>query len=121
MLLGGMLLLDHLEAAVGIFRRERQRPEGRQRLGQHHRARSRPAAAVRGREGLVQVDVHRVDAEVAGADLADDGVEIGAVAIDEGAGGMDRVADRLHLGLEQPAGVGVGDHHRGDVGSQAGP
>ena len=31
---------------------------------------------------------------------------------------MDRVADRLHLGLEQAAGVGVGDHHRRDVGAE---
>ena len=68
----------------------------------------------------MQVDVHRVDAEVAGADLADDGVEVGAVAIDEAARGVDRVGDRLHLGLEQAAGVGVGDHHRGDVGPEAG-
>ena len=63
--------------------------------------------------------MHRVDAEVARAHLADDRVEIGAVAIDEGARRMDRVADRLHVGLEQPAGVRVGDHHRGDVGAEA--
>ena len=35
------------------------------------------------REGLVEVDVHRVDAEVARPDAADDRVEIGAVAIDQ--------------------------------------
>jgi hypothetical protein len=40
---------------------------------------------MRRREGLVEVDVHGVDAKVAGAHLADDGVEIGAVAIDEAA------------------------------------
>ena len=62
--------------------------------------------------------MHGVDAEIAGADPADDGVEVGAVAIDQGAGGMDRVTDRLHVRLEQAAGVGVGDHHCGDVGSQ---
>ena len=32
---------------------------------------------------------------------------------------MDRVADRLHVGLEQTAGIGVGDHHRGDVRAEA--
>ena len=62
--------------------------------------------------------MHRVDAEVAGADLADDRVEIGAVAIDERARRMDGVADRLHVRLEQPAGVRIGDHHRRDVGPQ---
>ena len=59
--------------------------------------------------------MHRIDPEVAGADLADDRVEIGAIAIDEGASAMDRVADRLHVGLEQAAGVRVGDHHRRDI------
>jgi hypothetical protein len=29
-----------------------------------------------------------------------------------------RVADRLHVRLEQPAGVRIGDHHRRDVGAQ---
>ena len=77
-----------------------------------------PAAAVRRREGLVQVDVHRVDAEIAGTHLADDGVEVGAVAIEERAGRVDRVGDRDHVGLEQAAGVGVGDHDRGDVGRE---
>ena len=55
-----------------------------------------------------------------GTHLADDRVEVGAVAIDESAGSMDGVADRLHVGLEQAAGVGIGDHHRRDVGAEAG-
>src|SRR3546814_3321486 len=33
--------------------------------------------------------------------------------------GMDRVRNRLHLTLEQPAGVRVGDHHPRDVGAEA--
>jgi hypothetical protein len=66
----------------------------------------------------MQIDVHRIDAEVAGPDLADDRVEVRAVAIDEGAGGMDRVADRLHVRLEQTAGVRVGNHHCRDVGAE---
>src|SRR5205814_6255242 len=70
-------------------------------------------------KGLVEIDVHRVDAEIARADLADDRVEVRAVAIDEGAHGMNRVADRLHVRLEQAARVGVGDHHRCDVGTEA--
>ena len=60
--------------------------ERRERLRQHHRPGARPAAAVRRREGLVQVDVHGVDAEVARPHLADDGVEVGAVAVEIGAG-----------------------------------
>src|SRR3546814_3792467 len=62
----------------------------RKRRRQHHRPRSRPAAAMRGREGLVQVDVHRIDAQVAGTHTPDDRVEIGAVAIDIAARGVNR-------------------------------
>ena len=119
MLLAGMFLLDHLVRAVGIARGERQRAEGRERFRQDHRPRARAAAAMRRREGLVQVDVHRVDAEVAGPNLADDRVEIRSVAIDERPRGMDRVGDRLHLRFEQAASVGVGDHHRSNVGPGA--
>lgn len=66
----------------------------------------------------MQVDVHRIDAEVAGAHLADDRVEVGAVAIDKGAGRVDGVADQLHFGFEKTAGVRIGDHHRRDVRPQ---
>ena len=66
----------------------------------------------------MQIDVHRVDAEVARPDATDDRVEIGPVAIDEPAGGVDRVGDRPHLALEQSAGVGVGDHHARHVGTE---
>ena len=72
---------------------ERHRREGRERCGQHHRAGARAAAAMRRREGLVQVDVHGVDAEIAGPHLADDGVEVGAVAVEIGAGLVHRLGD----------------------------
>ena len=47
------------------------------------------AAAAMGRgKGLVQIDVHGVDAQIGDPHPADDGVVIGAVAIDEPAGGV---------------------------------
>ena len=48
-----------------------------------HPDRSRPgaAAAVRSGEGLVQVDVHDVDAKVARADDPQQGVQVGPVHI----------------------------------------
>ena len=67
---------------------ERHRRERRQRLGQHHRTGTRTAAAMRRREGLVEVDVHGVDAEVARPHDAHDGVEVGAIAVEERAGLM---------------------------------
>ncbi len=66
----------------------------------------------------MQVDVHRIDAKITRAHLADDRVEVRPVAIDEATRRVDRVGDRLHVTLEQPAGVGVGDHHRGHIGAE---
>ncbi len=71
-------------------------------------------------EGLVQVDMHAVDAEVAGPDPADDRVEIRAVGIDEAAGRMHVTRDGREVVLEQTAGVRIGDHDAGDIGAEPG-
>ena len=63
----------------------------------------------------MQVDVHGVDAEIARPHLADDGVEVGAVAVEVGAGLVHGVGDLDDVALEQAAGVGVGQHDRGHV------
>ena len=63
----------------------------------------------------MQIDVHGIHAQIAGAHLADDGVEIGAIAIDIGPCGVGCGGNGDHVALEQPAGVGVGDHHRRDI------
>src|SRR3546814_1881042 len=81
----GVMLLDRLfldeRIALALLLDEGERRERRQRGGEDHRAGAGSAAAMRSGEGLVEVDVHRVDAEVARADAADDGVEVRAVAI----------------------------------------
>src|SRR3546814_5666818 len=72
MILADCLFLDQADTVacpgprcgILIARGEGQRAERRQRFGQHHPPRARPAAAVRGRKGLVAVDVHRIDAEI---------------------------------------------------------
>ncbi len=111
-------VLDQFELAP--LADEGHRREGRQRFGQHHRARTRTTAAMRGGEGLVQVDVHGVDAEIARPHDAHDGVEVGAIAVEVGAGLVHRLGDLDHLRLEQAAGVGVGQHDRRDVGTERG-
>ncbi len=70
--------------------------EGRgQEVGQFgrnpHRARTGSAAAVRGGEGLVQVEVHHVEAQVPGPDDAQQGVQVGPVAVDQPAAFVDQV------------------------------
>ena len=66
----------------------------------------------------MQVDVHAVDAEVTRAHAAHDGVEVGAVAIEVTARLVDHPGDLDDVGLEQAAGVGVGQHDAGDVGPE---
>ncbi len=107
-------VFDQLEGIV-IADDEGERCVVREAIGEDDGAGARPTAAMRRRERLVQVDVHGIDAEVAGADLADDGVEVGAIAIEVGAGLVDSVRDSTNVRLEQAAGVGVGEHDRGDV------
>ena len=63
----------------------------------------------------MQVDVHRIDAEIARPHLADDGVEVRAVGVEIGARRVHRVGDRHDVALEQPAGVRIGQHDGGDV------
>ena len=55
-----------------------------------------------------------------GRTTADDGVEVGAVAVEVGARLVHRRGDLDDLALEQAAGVGVGQHDRRDVGAERG-
>ncbi len=68
--------------------------ERREVLGDADRAHARTAAAVRDAEGLVQVQVADVGADVARAAEADLGVHVGAVHVDLAAVRVDDVADR---------------------------
>ena len=60
---------------------------------------------MRGGEGLVQVEVHDVDAEVAGPGDAEDGVEVRAVVVDQPARLVDGRDDLLDVLVPQPEGV----------------
>src|ERR1700733_12764819 len=76
---------------------------------------ARAAAAVRGRERFVQVDMHGVDAEIARTRLAYDSVEVCPIAVKVGARLVDRIRDPDNLSLEQPARVRIRQHDRGDI------
>ncbi len=91
------------------------------------RADAGAAAAVRDAEGLVQVQVRDVAAELARLGQPDEGVEVGAVDVDLAAGGVDGVADLADVGVVHTVGGRVGDHDRGqrvlvqlDLGVQVG-
>lgn len=75
-----------------------------------HRTRAGASAAVRRGECLVKVDVHDVEAHVAGTHLAEKRVEVGPVVIEESAGVVHELGDLDNLGLEHADRVGVGHH-----------
>ena len=69
-------------------------------LGHAHRTYAGTAAAVRRGESLVQVDVHDVEAHVAGTGVTHDGVEVGAVVVAEAARLMHDVDELADDGVE---------------------
>ena len=58
----------------------------------------------------MQVHVDDVKAQVAGANDAHDGVQVGAVAVDQAAAVVDDLAHLAHVLVEQAQRVGVGQH-----------
>jgi len=72
------------------------------------------AAAMRDAEGLVQVDVADVGADVGGAAEADLRVQVGAVHVNLAAVGVDDLGDAADARLEHAVRRGVGDHQRGE-------
>ena len=89
--------------------------EGRQVRLDADGADARTAAAVGDAEGLVQVEVGDVTAELTRGAETDHGVHVGAVDIDLAAVVMDHLADLADGLFEHPVGGRVGDHQRGQA------
>ena len=68
---------------------------------------------MRGGEGLVQVEVHDVEAQVARAGDAQQGIHVRPVAIDQTAGIVHHLVDFLDVLIKEAEGVRVGDHDPG--------
>ena len=73
------------------------------------------------REGLVQIQVHAVKAHVAGAGMAHDGVQVGAVVVAQAAGLVDDAGNLQNVRVKQAQGVGVCQHQAGGVGAGGRP
>ena len=71
---------------------------------------SRTAAAVGGAEGLVEVQVHHVEAQVSQLGAPQEGVHIGAVAVDDPARFVDEPAHLQDVGIEQSQCAGQRQH-----------
>ena len=61
------------------------------------------------------VEVHQVGPHIARPDRAQDRVHVGPVEVEQGSAIMKQPGDLADLGIEQPEGVGVGDHEDGGV------
>ena len=82
-----------------------------QALAHAHGTAAGAAAAMRRRERLVQVDVHDVEAHVAGTRDTQHRVEVGSVVVHQAAGLVYKTGNLGDVLLEHAHGVGVGHHH----------
>ena len=96
-----------------VLAHQRNRHEGREARTDPHRAGTGPAAAVRRREGFVQIHVNDVETHVARANLAENGVQIRAVVVQEPARVVNDARDLLDSVLEHAQGGRIGEHDRG--------
>ncbi len=70
-------------------------------------------AAMRGREGLVQVELAHVEAGVAGADDAEQAVAVGLVVGGEAAGPVHEIDELAQLRIEEAGILRAGEHDAG--------
>ena len=101
---GGTSLVGSQDARLGQVRQEP--------LPHPDRTRARAAAAVGRAERLVDVEVHDVEAGLAGLEPPQDGVEVGAVHVGQRAGLVHRIEQLPDARLEQAQGRWVRDHDR---------
>src|SRR5207253_2125194 len=106
----GALRLDE-RVRVSALADDRAGQERRQMLFDRDRAAAGAASAMRRGEGLVEVDVHHVKAQVAGAYVADQRVEVRAIAVHLRARTVHHVAYLEDVRLEQAERAGYREHH----------
>ena len=94
--------------------------EGFEALADADRAGAGAAAAMGGGKGLVQVEMDHIEAHVARLDPAQDGVEIGAIVIQQPAGFVHDTLDVLNAFLEHAQGGRVGQHQAGGLRADGG-
>ena len=116
---GRSLAIAHnVETAVFELLHARHRQELDEPLGHADRTGTGTASAVRGGEGLVEVEMHDVEAHVAGTDHAQQRVHVGAVVVEQAAAFVNERRDLLDILLEQAERVGVGHHDARDIGAE---
>ena len=69
------------------------------------------AATMRRGESLVEIDVHHIESHVAGAAIAQHGVEVGSVVVHQSAAVVDQFRNFRNVLFEDAECVRVGHHH----------
>ena len=105
----------HGERAVVAAHDARVGQELLQTAAHAHGTAAGAAAAMRRGERLVEVDMHHVEAHVARAAYAEDGVEVGAVVVHQAAAFVHHAGNLGDVCLKDAQRVGVGHHHARDV------
>ena len=116
-------LFRHLQSVerrqfVGLFLKDagdRSRNVVRQEFLCTDRTGTRTAAAVRGGEGLMQIEVHHIEAEIPRTGDAQQGVHVGTVAVYQAAGLVHHLVDFGDVFIKEPESVRVGDHDPGQL------
>src|SRR4026207_302881 len=85
---------------VTLFHNDGVRKERRKMLLARYRSTARATTTMRGREGLMQVDVHNVKAEVAWANMPDQCIQVCAVAIHQTTHVVYHLADLKYVRLK---------------------
>ena len=104
------------KAAVFFLHENRNRQERLENLFHSDRTGSGTAAAVRGRKSFVQVEMHDIDAKIAGAGDAGEGVHVRAIHVEKRAFGVQDFGNFRHALFEDAERRGIGDHERRNVG-----
>ena len=63
----------------------------------------------------MQIQVHHVDAEIAGPRLADQRIHVGAIHVEQRAFGVQDVGDLVNLAFKHADGGRIGQHQRGGI------
>ena len=100
-----------------LFHQDGHRTERLENFLHRHRTCARTSAAVRGRKGFVQVQVHHVNAQIARPRHAGQRVHVRAVHIQQGALAVQDLRDFRNALLKNSQCRGIGDHQSRDVSS----
>ena len=110
--------VDGARFAIPCLRHDRHGQIRLQAVLHADRAAAGATAAMRRAERLVQVEVHHVEAHIAGPRDAEHRVHVRAVAVDQPARRVDQLADLLNVALEEPNRIRIGQHKRRNVSIQ---